>query len=887
MIDDVAFQEQVVPMLEGKFEISMPSDLKVSDPPDIIICDEAIINDNNKFQAICESIKQKSVPVLRISRTDQDSQEYKSTEKLTDGLIVWPFQKKELWAYIGLLMKQKELLKENQQLRSGHLQNETDYYYKLFSEYTGDVIWVFNLKKNRFTFVSPSVLKLRGYTPEEVIQQTMQEVLTPESYKMIQEALPERIDQFYQGDESARILTHEVDQPCKNGSIVNTEVVTTLISDEEGEVVEVLGVTRDITGRKNTEKQLAKSEYFLSKAQQVAGLGTYILDVRTGFWTSSSKLDEIFGIDNKYDKNVTGWLDMIYEPDKESMQHYFMNEVIGNKRPFDKEYRIIRQNDNEIRWVKGLGELQFDENGNVVTMIGTIMDITERKNSELTLLETEERFRHFMNNFPGMAFIKDSSHKLLFANKNYIKFMNKSINELLGKTNYEIFPARIAKDMDNEEDDIIKNHKIFEEEKTGFVDDQPVTNLVIKFPVPAKTGGYLIGGFILDITDRKRAEDELILAKEKAEESDRLKSSFLANMSHEIRTPMNGIIGFTQLLSQENLDTEKRLQFIEVINQSCDQLLHVVDDILDISKIEAGIIDIDYAPVRLDNLLNELEISYETTARHKNLKLKFIIPDVFKNVRILSDGFRLKQILTNLIDNAIKFTPKGTITIHVNSKDDYLEFSVTDTGVGIVPENQKLIFDRFRQADTSLSRNFGGSGLGLSIAKALVERMSGKIWLVSESGKGSTFYVTIPLRFVDDKKEKKPEKDIRKTMLKGKIVLIVEDEDINFEFLKILLSPTGTKVLRASTGEEALNMVSETSRIDLILMDISGYEITKQLKANKPDIKVIAQTAFALTGDREKALNSGCDDYIAKPIRKEEFFQKIESLLSDNVPNSH
>jgi PAS domain S-box-containing protein len=383
---------------------------------------------------------------------------------------------------------------------------------------------------------------------------------------------------------------------------------------------------------------------------------------------------------------------------------------------------------------------------------------------------------------------------------------------------------------------------------------------------------------------------QLILAKEKAIESDKLKSAFLANMSHEIRTPLNGIVGFANMLKEPSLSRDAIDQYIQIINTSSFQLLAIIEDIIDISKIEAGEIKINTVRLHLNNLLDELysvhELSINTSAVKLTLQTQFTSADD----EILADGVRLRQVLTNLITNAIKFTTEGEIKFGYTVDKDFLVFYVSDSGIGIAKENQQLIFERFRQINNQEKGKNAGTGLGLSICKALVELMGGKIWIESELQKGTTFYFTLPLtRVSTNKVEMKEELPLSENIdWTGKTILIAEDEELNFIYLNELLNSYNCQIIWAENGNETVKKCEENSKIDLILMDLkmpilNGYEAARQIRKTHPNLPIIAQTAYAMTDDRQKALEAGCNNYITKPIDKTTLLEMINFFFSKEL----
>ena len=389
---------------------------------------------------------------------------------------------------------------------------------------------------------------------------------------------------------------------------------------------------------------------------------------------------------------------------------------------------------------------------------------------------------------------------------------------------------------------------------------------------------------VKNITERKEAENRLLEAKYKAEESDKLKTAFLSNMSHEIRTPMNAIVGFSDLLTDENLTREERRDFIAQINQGADDLMRLIDDIIDIAKIEAGQVNVYISECFVGELFKELQLMFQQNIRRTGkdqveLVVKWDWP--FDELAIYTDPFRLKQILINLLSNAVKFTDEGEIVLGIEEHPEGVRFYVKDSGIGIREEKQKVIFDRFMQGHDTKTKLYGGTGLGLAISKNLTELLGGEIGVESISGEGSTFWFILPRNEVPIKHEAKlrvPRSDIRSW--KGKKMLIAEDDHSNYYFLYEALKDTGVEIFWAKNGAETLEIFRREEDLDLVLMDIqmpvmNGYECTRIIKEERPEVAVVAQTAYAMSGEREISRQAGCDDYLSKPIKVSELLDII------------
>lgn len=383
---------------------------------------------------------------------------------------------------------------------------------------------------------------------------------------------------------------------------------------------------------------------------------------------------------------------------------------------------------------------------------------------------------------------------------------------------------------------------------------------------------------------RKKAITDLIAAKEKAEENNRLKTAFLNNLSHEIRTPLNAIVGFSEFLNEPGLDPARIHNLTDIICRSSNQLLSIIEDIVNISKIEAGLIEAWERETDVNRIIANVYDQLQIKAAQKEIKFRYNSSLHASESLVVTDETKLTQVLSNLVDNAIKFTDKGHVEYGCSLKQGFLKFYVADSGLGIDPKMIEIIFERFHQLETDHAQTKGGMGLGLPISKSFVELLGGEIWVESKPGSGSIFFFTIPWKpFSPQHKEKKAPAG-HDEIKEKQTILVAEDEENNFELTKVILSMYDVEILHAWDGKQAVDYVTGNREIDLVLMDIkmpvmNGYDATRAIKKLRPDLPVIALTAYALPGDREKALSSGCDDYMSKPVSLKEFLSIVKKHL--------
>jgi hypothetical protein len=589
--------------------------------------------------------------------------------------------------------------------------------------------------------------------------------------------------------------------------------------------------------------------------------------------------------------------EFVHPDDLDNCFGFLQKAITTGQRQERLEYRF-RDTNGTWRWHSSNVVPLRDKNGKITGFEGIAKDITERRQAEEKLRESEEQLKTLINSTPDIICFKDGQGRWLIANDADLElFCLKNVN-YVGKTDAELaeFTDPIYKQAFlscMESDEKAWRAKAITTNEEAITNPDGTTKIfdVIKVPV-FEPGGVRKGLVVIgrDITERKKVSEELIIAKEHAEESDRLKSAFLANMSHEIRTPMNGILGFAELLKEPELTEDQQQEYISMIEKSGARMLNIINNIIDISKIEAGLMKRD---IKETNINEQIEYIYtffkpEVEAKGMNLSFKNGLPA--KGAIIKTDREKLFSILTNLVKNAIKYSEKGSIelgyepVVEANPATSlphqtFLRFYVKDTGIGIPKDRQDAVFERFIQADIANKMAKQGAGLGLSITKAYVEMLGGQIRVESEEGVGSTFYFTLPYHAETNQMQaKSPDllTNVEKNQVKNLKVLIVEDDDLSAKLISILIRKFSNEMMRVVSGTDAVESCRNHPDTDLILMDIqlpemSGYEAAQKIREFNTQVVIIAQTAFGLSGDREKAIEAGCNDYISKPINKDEF----------------
>ncbi|MCP5352847.1 MAG: PAS domain S-box protein [Chromatiales bacterium] len=661
------------------------------------------------------------------------------------------------------------------------------------------------------------------------------------------------------------------------------------------------GIKRVIALLDHATDERRRAELNLNRAQKLARLGSWELDLRANRLWWSEQTYAIFEIDReRFDASYDAFLNLVHPEDRETLDAAYRDSV-ANRSQYDIDHRLLFA-DGRIKYVNERCEHTYDDNGAVIRSTGTVQDITEQHRFSKALRESEQKFHAIFDAaLDGIMTAEVETQEIVDANPAACRLLGYAHDELVGKHVRDLHPqeslARVLDDFERQsrgELTVTRDVPVTRRDQRVIYCDITTANVIVD------DRPHLVGIFH-DATDRRKAQDELErrveertreltgeiaerkLAEERAETANRAKSAFLANMSHEIRTPMNAIIGMSRLTLDTDLD-ERQRHFVEKVNQSAESLLGILNDILDFSKIESGRLDLENTPFRLDDVLEQFHNVVGFKAMEKGLELIVHTADDLPPVQY-GDPLRLAQILINLGHNAVKFTPAGgrislTVDLARNDADRaMLHFSVADTGIGIQPEQRERLFQAFGQADSSTTRQYGGSGLGLVISRRLTEMMGGTIWVESTPNAGSTFHFTVGVgEFTASSVDRAPPTDTKQQAnmamdrLRGAHVLLVEDNAINRDLAVELLHMRGIRTRIATNGEEALARLAETD-FDGVLMDVQmpvmdGYTATQRIREQPAfaTLPVLALTANVMANDREKALAAGMNDLIPKPI---------------------
>ncbi|WP_319589445.1 response regulator [uncultured Draconibacterium sp.] len=784
---------------------------------------------------------------------------------------------------------------------------ESEAKYRLLAENSGDVIFTLDFDLN-YTYVSPAVYSLRGFTPDEVLNQKLSDVLTSSSLIVVKETMNKLLPEIRGGENSFMSEVLELEMLKKDGSTIWAEIKLTVSTDSELKPIGVLGVSRDISKRKAAQDELRK----LSRAVIQSPVSISITDVKGNIEYVNPQFTKITGytLDEVVGKNSR-----ILKSGKQTESFY---KELWNTILSGNEWHGELQNkkkDGELYWVNSSISSLVNKAGEITHFVGVKEDITARKKLESiqqVLINISDAIvsKQSLDEFFQLIYVELTS---IINTKNFFVSLYQEQTKMF--STIFMFDTKDDKIVDFPAGKTLSNY-VLSKKESQIIDKNTLLKLIdegevdLVGPVPAvwigvplfeknmAIGVMVIQNYegekmltyddlkLLEIAapaislaiERKRYIEDLKTEKENAQAADRLKSAFLNNISHEVRTPLNAILGFGGMMVQEGISQQEKETYYNILQKSSNRLIDTITAYMDISLITSGNVSIQKTPVSINKLLSDIYERFESYGQKKHLI--FNMDKLSSDFEMITDKEKLNKILIHLLDNAFKFTHEGTVSFGCNLKQNELEFFVEDTGVGIDTEVLNTVFRDFVQGDTRISRGYEGSGLGLSIAKGLVELLGGQISIKSVENKGTKVLFTLPGNQLMESESKTTRIGNYKKVTP--IILIVEDDEVNRLYLRTIIEMEGIETLLASNGKEAIEKCRTQLEIDVVLMDIKmpvmdGLEATKKIKESRPELPIIAVTAHAASGDEEKVRNSGCDGYIAKPIDR----NKLISLLKN------
>jgi PAS domain S-box-containing protein len=807
---------------------------------------------------------------------------------------------------------------------------ESEPSYRSIFEHATDAIYVQD-RDGIFLDVNPAAVRMYGFTREEMVGFTPEKLGAPGRNDLAKTL--EHVRKAFNGEPQR----FEWWGRRKNGEIFPKEIVLNRGMYLGQEVV--FAMARDMTERFQVLDALKESEDKYRSLTDQIPVGVYRTATDGQLLYSNPALVKMLNYSSAEELIRLNVHQLYTDPADRN------NQIVKSRTPtgvITSEFQLKKKS-GELIWVRDNSRLIFDKKGNPLYFDGILEDITEKKTAQLRLQYLSDMRKLLIDlsigfiNLPlneiepavNSSLIKigdfvgaDRAYVFEYdfindIGKNTFEWCREGIEPQINKLRaipLEGFSEWVAKHKRGDTIKVEDSALLSDENLRNFLNDQNTKSVLT---IPLLEDGECTGfvGFdsvrkkyvytefeeqllkvyaqsLVNVRERLRKEKRLIVAKEKAEESDRLKSAFLANMSHEIRTPMNGIIGFLDLLKQPDLSEENKIAYIDIVTQSSHRLLDTINDIIEISKIETGELKLHVSAINIQDLISYYHGFFKQQADQKGLKY-FISNSLPPHVKTFqTDRNKLESIISNLIKNAVKFTHSGSVEFGCYLEQDCLVFFVKDTGIGIPEEKLDSVFERFVQGDMSFSRPQEGAGLGLSIVKAYVGMLNGKIWVQSYPGKGSTFSFSIPYSAADeDNADAAPyDDDVQGISGETLAILIAEDDYASYLYLESLLAGPGISFLHTTNGNDTVRSVREHSELSLVLMDIrmpgmSGLEAVRQIRRFNKKIPIIAQTAYALTGDREYAISAGCNDYISKPVNRNEFNRIISKYTEKRKKN--
>ncbi len=862
-------------------------ELAITRDPDVILLD-IIMPDIDGFE-VCRQLKSDervlNIPVVFLTALGGDMRSHiKALEVGAEAFLSKPIDVYELTAQIRAMVKIKTAYEEKrdekvrlkklvfertealekeliERKRAEEAVKKSEERFRRISSSISDISYSCKIDTNGYTIIDwlyGATEKITGYSIDEIFaMKCWGKIVIDDDFTIFKSHI---LDLLPGTTDSCQLRLKK-----KDGSIVWVQATAECVKEHEDTKFTVLyGGLVDITKQKLADESLQEINRLNKSLLQTIPFGMDIVDEFGNILFINENLAKYF------DDNVIGhkcW--MLYRGDQKQCVEC----------PLFKGIEIGETDLYESVGILGEKTFQISYTGMVFqgkkAMLEIFQDITEKK-------EIEKRVNllaHSLESISECVSVTDNNDIIIYINKSFIHTYGYTADELIGQHISMLRPANIAmehiRDILPETIDGGWRGEIMNRKKDGTLFPILLSTSVIK---DDNDHPIALIGVAIDISEMRRSRMELIAAKEQAEESNHLKSAFLNNMSHEIRTPMNHIMGFSSLMVDAK--GEEKDSYAEIILNSSNQLLTLIENVILLSRLQSEKLEAnnqEFSPVVL---ITNIVKMFNPDKQKNNITLNVRIPEEYSDLSVSSDLEKIRQIMINLTSNAIKYTFEGFIELGFEYQPESIKFYVKDSGIGIPFPEQQKIFDSFYRSEQTTSLAIGGAGLGLSIVKELVGTLNGTLGLESEPGNGSCFYFTIPLEQSDTQKQETQSARIAHQPMEEMTILIADDELINFQYLDILLKNRVRKLDHAYNGKKAVEMAAKYS-YNMILMDLNmpemdGYQATKKLKQNFPSIPIIAQTAYATTEDIEKAMLAGCDDFIAKPIKKEVLIEMIQ-----------
>ncbi len=752
--------------------------------------------------------------------------------------------------------------------------------YRLIAEHTSDSIWAMNADL-QFTYLSPSTERLFGYSNQEMSTLPWDELVEPGHLQAVQDSFAALLATPSGGSIKAETLLRH-----KGGRKVWVEFSATAVLDEQGRLSGVVGITRDVTERKQAEELLQQNEQrFKFMVEKLLAGAVYVEGDKLLF---NAAAEQILGYSVAELSDLDTWFTTLYGPKAAEVRAYYEADKAAGF-PAPREVPLVTRNGEE-RIVEFAAYAEGHQE------IWLLYDLTARRKAEAALVERERLYRLLADNVDDVIWVLDLRDRFTYISPSILKLRGITPEEaMLESPAQTMTPAswaavqdlrrRVREDPTSAPDTPLRMEVEQYHKNGGTVWVEVITRLL------RDDSGRPFGvlGVSRDITQMRQAREQLLLAKEAAETANRAKSEFLANMSHELRTPLNGIMGMLQLLQNTPLSNEQGGYALTAI-QSCRRLTRLLADILDLSRVEAGKLSLQVEPLDLAAVLGQVRDLFAPMAQQGGVELRCLADSKLPR-RVLGDGVRLQQVLANLVGNALKFTALGSVRIeakllpHGTAERCRVLFTVEDTGIGIADEMLKTLFEPFTQVSQGYTRHHQGAGLGLAICKRLVRLMGGDIAVDSVPGRGTTVYVSVPFALESHAEpQREAEAPLTGSPRPGLRVLLAEDDPVSVVVAAKMLELEGCTVRVVEDGEQALEAL-RAAPFDLVLMDVQmpvldGVAATRAIRAgaagaDRKATPIAAMTAYAMSGDRELFLAAGMDHYLAKPLEVEQLRQVL------------